>query len=96
MNIKDKYIALGIEALRKKDKEDIESRLEENIRERIAQTVLDSLTEEDQEYLKEIIELGDSEDVFIFLDTKIPDMERLVRKIAAASVGDLRELKTAM
>lgn len=96
MNIKDTYIALGIEALRKKDKEDIASRLEENIRERIAQTILDSLNEEDQEYLKNIIELGDSEDVFIFLDTKIPDMEKLVRNIAAVSVGELRELKTAM
>jgi len=95
MNIKDTYLALGVEALRKKDKEEVASRMEKNIRRKIALTVLSFLSKEDQEYLKNIIKLGDSEDVLIFLESKIPSMENLIRKIAKVSVAEFRELKTA-
>ena len=95
MNIRDTYLALGINALRKKDKEEITSRMEENIRRRIALSVLSFLNEEDQKYLNSIIEAGDNEDILIFLEAKIPSMEDLIRKISRASVTEFKELKTA-
>lgn len=81
---------LKIKNLSQEKQVEIISRLEKIIRRKVILSITEKLEEKDQNSLLTLIEFGDDKDVSLFLESRIPHLDLLIKTIAISTVEEFK------